>query len=190
MRRLKLQVQISVDGYIAGPGGEMDWMTFDWDDALKNYVQALTDPVDCIVLGRKLAEGFIPYWGSVAANPDAPDFTAGRKFTDTHKVVFTKTLDKSEWANTVLAKGNLADEINGLKSQAGKDIIAYGGATFVSALIQQGLIDEFHLFVNPTAIGSGLAIFNGVNSNPALSLVKATAFDCGIVVLYYEPRRA
>jgi dihydrofolate reductase len=189
MRKLKLQVQMTVDGYIAGPNGEMDFMVWNWDDDLKHYVDNITEPVDCIILGRKLAEGFIPYWARVAANADDPEFAAGKKFTDTHKVVFTKTLRKSEWGNTVLAKGNLVDEITQLKRQAGKDIIAYGGATFVSALIKQGLIDEFHLFINPVAIGNGMTVFKELDSKEDLTLVKATSFDCGIVVLHYEPKR-
>ena len=180
---------MSVDGYIAGPIGEMDWMVWNWDNELNQYVEDITEPVDCIVLGRKLAEGFIPYWATVAANPDDPEFTAGKKFTDTHKVVFTKTLDKSEWDNTVLAKGDLVDEITKLEKQDGKDIIAYGGATFVSALIKQGLIDEFHLFINPTAIGNGMTIFKELDHKQNLTLVKSTSFECGIVVLNYEPKR-
>jgi dihydrofolate reductase len=186
MRKLKLQVQMTVDGYIAGPHSEMDFMVWNWDDELKQYVTEITDPVDTIVLGRKLAEGFIPHWATVAANPDDPQFTAGKKFTDTHKVVFTKTLDKSTWDNTALAKGDLVDEITQLKKQEGQDIIAYGGATFVSALIKQGLINEFHLFINPTAIGNGMTIFKELDTKQNLTLVKATAFDCGIVVLHYE----
>ena len=180
---------MTVDGYVAGPNGEMDWMTFNWDEALKQYVAQLTAPVDSIVLGRKLAEGFIPYWNSVAANPEDPQYVAGKKFTDTPKVVFTQTLDQSAWDNTVLAKGDLAGEINKLKEQKGKDIIAYGGARFVSELIKQGLIDEYHLFINPVAIGKGLTIFNALEQKKDLTLVKATAFDCGIVVLHYEPKR-
>ena len=189
MRNLKLQVQMTVDGYIAGPNGEMDFMVWNWDDELKQYVNEITEPVDCIILGRKLAEGFIPYWASVAANPDDVEFTSGKKFTDTHKVVFTKTLDKSEWDNTVLAKGDLVDEITKLKKQDGNDIIAYGGATFVSALIKHRLIDEFHLFINPTAIGQGMTIFKDLNGKQNLTLVKSRSFDCGIVVLNYELKR-
>ena len=189
MRKVKLQVQMTVDGYIAGPNGEMDFMVFDWDTKLKNYVEELTEPVDCIILGRKLAEGFIPYWANVAASPENPEVAAGKKFTDTPKVVFTKTLDKSIWDNTVLAKGDLTQEINTLKKQTGNDIIAYGGATFVSALIKHQLIDELHLFINPTVIGKGMAIFKEVESLQRLTLVKSTAFECGIVVLHYEPKR-
>jgi dihydrofolate reductase len=189
MRKLKLQVQMTIDGYIAGPNGEMDWMSFNWDDGIKNYVHELTAPVDCIVLGRKLAQGFIPHWAAVAANPDNPEFTGGRKLTDTPKVVFSKTLDQSEWDNTVLAKGDLTAEITKLKNQDGQDIIAYGGATFVSALIKNGLIDEFHLFINPAAIGSGMPIFKELGHNLPMTLIKSTAFDCGIIALHYEPKR-
>jgi dihydrofolate reductase len=183
MRKLKLQVQMSVDGYIAGPNGEMDFLVRNWDNELKKYVAEITEPVDCIVLGRKLAQGFIPHW---ASNPKEE---GADKFNSVPKVVFTKTRDKSKWSNTVLAKGDLVAEITTLKNQVGKDIIAYGGATFVSALIKQGLIDEFHLFINPTAIGNGMTIFKELGSKQHLTLVKSTAFDCGIVVLRYEPKR-
>lgn len=90
-----------VDGYIAGPNDEMDFMVWDWDDELKKYVTEITEPVDCIILGRKLAQGFIPHWASV------PEAEGAEKMNTTAKVVFTKTLDKSEWDNTVLAKETL-----------------------------------------------------------------------------------
>ena len=180
---------MTVDGYIGGPNGEMDWLTFDWDDALKQYVEELTEPMDCIVLGRKLAQGFIPHWATVAATSDSPEATAGKKFTDTPKVVFTKTLDQPEWDNTVLAKGDLVEEINNLKQQPGGDIIAYGGATFVSGLIKHSLIDEYHLFINPVAIGKGMPIFKDLGSKQHLALVNSTSFDCGIVVLKYVLER-
>jgi len=185
MRKLKLQVQITIDGYIAGPNGEMDCMEWNWDDELKHYVDDITKSVDCIILGRKLAEGFIPHWASVAENPDAPEFTAGKKYTDTHKVVFSKTLDKSEWDNTVLAKGDLIDEVNKLKNQDGGDLIVYGGSEFVSSLIKHELIDEFHLFINPVVIGKGMTIFKGLDNKQGFVLETSIAFPCGIVLVRY-----
>jgi dihydrofolate reductase len=184
MRKLKLQVQMTVDGYIAGLNGEMDWTVRDWDAALNHYVAELTTSVDCILLGRKLAQGFIPYWAS------HPQEDGAQTFNSLKKVVFTKTLDRSEWDNTILAKGDLLDEITALKQQPGQDLIAYGGAAFVSTLIQNGLIDEYHLFINPAAIGSGLPIFHDLQDRQALTLVRAISFACGIVILHYVPQRA
>lgn len=186
MRKLKLQVQISVDGFVAGARGEMDWMTFDGDAELGQYVTDITATVDCIVLGRRLAEGFIPHWSAVAADPEHPEFAAGQKFTTTPKVVFTRTHDQSVWANTTLATGDLTEEIVRLKDQAGGDIIAYGGASFVSALIRHDLIDEYHLFVNPVALGTGLSIFAALENPQRFVLEGAQAFPCGIVLLRYR----
>ena len=187
MRKLKLQVQMSVDGFISGPNGEMDWMTFDWDDELKACVTEITTPIDCIVLGRKLAQGFIPHWAAVAANPDRPGILqrAGSSPRQS-KVVFTKTLGRSEWDNTVLATGDLVDEISRLKEQDGNDIIAYGGGTFVSALIKHGLIDELNLFVNPVALGAGMPIFRDLDSRQKFVLETSRAFACGIVLIRYR----
>ena len=96
MRTLKLQMQITVDGFVAGMNGEMDWMVFDWDDEMKNYVNEITKPVDCIILGRKLAQGFIPSWTNVVENhSDSPEYEFAKKMIDCPKVVFTKTLDES-----------------------------------------------------------------------------------------------
>jgi dihydrofolate reductase len=189
MRALKLQMQLSLDGYCAGPKGELDWMVWNWDDALKNYVAALTDPVDCIVMGRNLASGFIPHWAKIAENPDDPEYAFARKIADTPKVVFTRTLEKSDWPNTVLAKGDLAVEINTRKQQDGQDIIAYGGAEFVSSLLKAGLIDELHLFVNPVLLGAGMGIFGNLEGRQNLTLGHSQAFACGIVVLKYVPKK-
>lgn len=188
MRKLKLQVQISVDGFIAGPNGEMDWMVWDWDQQLKDYVTELTDPVDTIVLGRKLAEGFIPTWNSLLDNPEMAAFA--RKMVETPKVVFTKTIKTHEWGYTTLASGDLVEEINAIKNKEGNDIIAYGGSSFVSSLITAGLIDEFHLFINPTAIGKGMPIFATLSQRQQLHLVSTKLFDCGIVVIKYEKKNA
>lgn len=185
-RKLKLQMQLSVNGFVAAPNGEMDWMTWNWTEDIKNYVGNITGSVDTILLGRKMAGGFISHWTSVAASPQNPEYEFAKRMVDYPKVVFTKTLEKSTWANTVLAKGNLADEINKLKNKSGKDIIVYGGATFVSNLIPQKLIDEFHLFINPAAIGTGMSIFSKLGEKQDFKLVKSQAFDCGINLIVYN----
>lgn len=190
MRTLKLQVQMSVDGYIAGPNGEMDWLVWNWDNKLKGYVNELTESVDTILLGRKMTEGFISYWTDVMSKPDDPWYAFAKKMIETPKFVFTKTLNKSEWVNTEIATGDLAKEINELKSQNGKNIIVYGGSSFDSSLIREGLIDEYHLFVNPAAIGNGMTIFKDLNKIQKFTLVRSIAFDCGIVLLHYDSKKA
>jgi dihydrofolate reductase len=99
--------------------------------------------------------------------------------------VFSRTLHQSEWAHTEWAADPLVDRVTSLKKQQGRDIIAYGGARFVSALIAHGLIDEFHLFVNPTALGSGMAIFESLHSYQKMSLEFSKSFSCGVVVNQY-----
>lgn len=188
MRKLKLQVQMSVDGFIAGPQGEMDFMAWNWDDALKQYVEDLTESVDGIVMGRKLAEGFIPYWAQVASDPQHEEFEAGKTFAGMPKVVFSRTLKESPWENARIAQRELTAEIRALKEQPGEDIIAYGGAEFVSSLIQEGLVDDFHLFVNPVAIGQGMPIFQALDRKQGFTLREARSFTCGIVVLHYGRR--
>jgi dihydrofolate reductase len=192
MRKLLLQVQMSVDGYMADKNGNTDWMVWNWgdewnwDDELRKYHNNLTASVDCILLSRKMAEeGFIHHWAMMAEKHDNPQFGFAKKITEAQKVVFTKTLNQSEWEHTVLAKGDLLEEVITLKKTPGRNIIAYGGATFASSLITSGLVDEFHLIMNPSALGSGLSLFNERRSPLNLSLMSSTSYTCGIVVLTY-----
>jgi dihydrofolate reductase len=187
MRKLILQMQMTIDGFVAGPNGELDWMIWEWDDDIKKYVNELTDSVDTILLGRKMTEGFISYWSSVVKNPEEPEYEFGKKMIDTPKVVFSKTLDKISWVNTRLASGDLSEEVNRLKKQPGKDIMVYGGASFVSALINNDLIDHYHLFINPVAIGKGLTIFGKLIDKRNMIQVHVEVFPCGIVVHHYKP---
>jgi dihydrofolate reductase len=185
MRAFKLQVQTSVDGYMAGPNGEMDWLSTSWTDDVGAYINVLTESVDCIVLGRKLAEGFIPHW---AARPDYEPDTAIDMRNNTPTIVISNTLVASPWENTVVASGDVVQTIKELKAQPGGDIIAYGGGTLVAALIDNELIDEIHLFVNPIAIGSGMPVFGHPDTYRRFRLVGAQPFDCGIGALHYAPQ--
>ena len=185
MRKLKLQVQMSIDGFMAGPEGEMDWLEWDWDDGLKKYVTEITEPVDCILLGRKLAQGFIDTWAKLAEDQGST-VDGAIKMNETSKIVFTKTIFKAEWERTKLEAGDIVEEVTKLKNSEGGDLIAYGGGTFVRTLIEAGLIDELHLFVNPTALGNGMPIFGEFHK---MRMLNSKQFDCGIIVLCYEPKR-
>lgn len=186
MRKLKLQVQISIDGFICGPNGEMDWLVMNWGADIKAYVDMITEPVDTILLGRNLAQGFIPHWAGVASDESNPEQSAGRKYSLTPKIVFSKTLKSSPWENAVIANGDLVEEVTAVKKRRGGDVIAYGGSTFVSSLLKANLIDELHLFVNPTVLGRGMPIFNEVRQNQKYKLDTVKTFECGIVMLHYN----
>lgn len=183
MRKLKLQTQMTLDGYMGGPDGEMDWMTVPWSDDLNDYAAELTRSMDTIVMGRKLAEGFIPYW---ADGPESEPQEAIDAMNETPKVVISRTLDSSPWENATV-ESDLAAAVERLKSEQGEDVIAYGGSTLVQSLLAEDLVDELHLFVNPAAIGAGLPLFP--DSGTALRYRPATAqlFECGITVLRMEP---
>ncbi|MCO6010243.1 dihydrofolate reductase family protein [Actinoallomurus purpureus] len=109
---------------------------------------------------------------------------------DTPKVVISNTLTESPWKNAVVAGGDLTETVARLKSQPGGDMIAYGGGTLVASLIAKGLLDELHLFVNPTAIGTGMPVFPDLGAHHRLRLVAAEPFSCGITVLHFEPKRS
>lgn len=185
MRRLKLQMQLSVDGFAGTPEGGMDWMTWNWDEELKKYVGALTDPIDTVLLGRKMAEGFIPYWKEAAANASFPEPAVARKFADVPKVVFSRTLSRSPWEGTELFPDASVEAINALKQREGGDLMVYGGAGFVGHLLELGVIDDYYFFINPTALGRGLPIFNQLSQRRSFTLREARGFSCGIVCLHY-----
>jgi dihydrofolate reductase len=186
MRKLKLQMQMSIDGFVStGPNDEQKWVTWALEE-IYNDVLELSDSTDTIIIGRKLAVDYIPYWQDVLTKPDDPMYVFAQRIVAAKKIIFTKTLNKPEWDNTELAKGNLVEEIKKLKSQEGKDIIVYGGTSFVAALIKEGLIDELNLFLNPVAIGKGESIFTSLGQFQNMKLKKTIAYKSGIVLLQYE----
>jgi dihydrofolate reductase len=194
MRKLKLQVQITVDGFVGGPDGDLDWRTWDWDDKLKAFAYPLRDLSDTILLGRKMAETFIPHFEETvntlkAHNGDKAldeKFDYAARMVTMPKIVFSKTMKTFPGRNVSVENGDLVTAVKNLKSKPGKDMIVYGGASFVSSLIKDGLIDEFNIFVNPVLINKGLRIFDLLEHRQKLSPVSATAYACGISVLVFN----
>ena len=186
MRKLHLQMQMSVDGFVStGSNDEQKWVTWAWAE-IRHYVLDLAGSADTGIIGRKLAGDYIPYWLYTFAKPEDPMYEVAKIKATQKKIVFTKTLETSEWQNTELAKGNLVEEVIKLKSQSGKNIVVYGGSSFVSALLKERLIDEFHFFVNPIALSRGISVFSQLEAWQALRLKKVIPFDSGIVLLNYE----
>src|SRR6266581_1097810 len=185
MRNLKLQMQITVDGFVAGPEGQLDWMRREMDEKLLSFINQLTNSSDTILLGRKMTEGFIKYWEQVITQPNSPEYSFGQKMVTIPKVVFSKTVTRVDGQNVRVENGPVVEAVNRLKGQGGKDIIVYGGATFVSSLIENKLIDELNLFINPVGIGKGRQVFA---SRTPLKLEASTAYASGIVVNTYKPQ--
>jgi dihydrofolate reductase len=183
-------MQMTLDGFVCGASGEMDWMLYDYDEVLKNYLLDLINSTDTILLGRKTGEGMAVYWPTVASNPESndEDFFMAEKLSGTPKIVFSKTVSDINWTNVTVCS-NIIEEVKELKRQAGNDILIYGGASIAASFIKENLVDEYHLFVNPVAIGKGKPIFNELDDMLKLKLVKATTSSVGITVLFYEPEK-
>lgn len=184
MRKLKLQMNISLDGFVGDSKGKLDWMLPEVDKKQIKLLHNLTKSVDTIILGRIMATEAVPYWESVARTK-AKDEEAvyADFFVRIPKIIFSKTLKIFEGQNISIEKGNLKKSIMELKSKKGKDIIVYGGAKFVTSLIEQKLIDELNLFVHPVAIGNGLPIFSKKSN---FELIKSESYSNGIILHQYQ----
>ena len=176
MGKLKLQM-----------GGE----NFAADDEVIDFCLENLGNVGSIVLGRTTAEGFIPHWAKVARepiDPADPDSRLGKPLTDIPKIVFSRELTTSKWDNATIVNGDLEKEIQALKNNDSKDMIVYGGYSFVSSLIQHGLVDEFYFLVNPETIVNGEPLFKSLNSNLALRFEQCRPFKCGTLLLRYRKK--
>ncbi len=192
MRKLKLQIQVTLDGFAAGPNGENDWVFLPGKpnpEALQQVIgfgAEVASNCDTLLLGRKLAaSGFCQYWEDVADNqPNNPWHPLAQLIADHRKIAFSNTETSLPGRNLEVENGDLATVVQLLKSQPGKDILVYGGVNFVSSLISLNLIDEYYIVVNPIAIGSGLSIFK---ERKVLELESSVAFKNGKVVNKYVP---
>ncbi|TMU55557.1 dihydrofolate reductase family protein [Flagellimonas algicola] len=188
MRKLKLQMQVSLDGFNStGLNDEQQWVTWAWDE-IKQYVLEIANSADTEIIGRKLAVDYIPYWLHTLTKPNDPMYELAKIKAKQKKIVFSRTLKKLELENTILEKGNLREQVTKMKNQNGKDIVVYGGSSFVSNLIEESLIDEFHLFVNPIALGRGIPIFNKLDDWQQFKLIRSISFKSGIVLLHYKTK--
>ena len=186
MRKLKLQMQMTIDGFVAGPNGEQDWVWLSPPDPTGfQKIFELAETSDTLLLGRKMTREFIDHWENVADNlPDNPTNALAKLIVDMRKIAFSKTETDITGRNLEVENGDLVSRVEALKKESGKDILVYGGADFVSSLIDQDLIDEYYIIVNPVAIGKGLPVFNG---RKVLKLESSLALNSGKVLNKYLP---
>lgn len=194
MRKLIAALQISVDGFIEGPNGELDWAMAEDDETWKDVFEML-ESVDMCILGRVMYPDYEQYWLAVLANPTGNlplsgkpattnETTYARWANQTPHIVLSTTLGKVEWETTRIVRD--LEEIRKIKQQPGKNIYAVGGATLVSGLMNAGLVDELRLMVNPVVLGRGKGLFKDVEERHALTLVRAKPLKSGKVSLTYS----
>jgi dihydrofolate reductase len=186
MRRMIAALNVSLEGFIEGPRGELEWAADDDDESFR-FMFEMLDTVDTVVLGRVMYPAYEDYWLSVLAKPTSStknDLAYARFADATPHVVLSRTLEQVRWKTTRIARD--IDEIRNLKQQRGKDIYVAGGATLVSSLMNHGLLDEVRLVVNPLILGGGKPLFKDVKERHRLTLRDATPFRSGRVALRYR----
>jgi len=180
MRRVVVQMGVTVDGYVAGPGGEGDWRLPPEHPDVREWKLASLRQVGTHIMGRVTYEQMAGHW------PTATDEYAGF-MNKLPKVAFSATLPEAGWPGTRIARGDLTAEIAALKSESGGDIMAHGGAAFVQALSRHGLVDEYRMVILPVALGGGLPLFRDLPRPLRLDLSEARSFSDGTAIHVYQP---
>jgi len=189
MRGIVLLEHVSLDGYVAGPNGEMDWIRF--DDELVEDVERLTADADAAIFGRVTYQLMEGYWPTAAESPSATkhDIDHSRWVNNAPKYVFSRTLQNAPWGkwnNVRLVRDNFAEELRDLKQQPGKNLLMIGSAGLAQAFMRLGLIDDYRINVNPVVLGGGKPLFHDTGAKINLKLVESRRFKSGVVGLHYE----
>jgi dihydrofolate reductase len=185
MRKLIYSMGVSLDGFIAGPAGEIDWSAP--DEELHRFHNDQARELGAHLCGRRLYEVML-FWETADRQPSTPEHILeyARIWQGTPKVVFSRTLDTVE-GNVRLVKENAAEEVARLKEQPGEPL-AVGGAGLASSLMKHGLVDEYRLFVSPVVLGSGTPFFPALDERIGLELVETRTFGARVVYLRYRAR--
>jgi dihydrofolate reductase len=185
MRKIIAALQTSVDGFIEGPNGELDWAMAEDEEAWREMDETLSS-IDTFILGRGMYPEYEQYWLALLANPTGTknENAYARRADKIPHIVLSKTLDKVAWKTTRIVRD--VEEIRKMKQQPGKDMLTFGGATLVSSLMNLGLIDELRLMVNPLILGGGKALFKDVKEQHGLKLIQAKQLKSGKVSLIYS----
>jgi len=192
MRKVILSMQMSLDGFAAGPNDEMDWLPpFQDQEAWRDIHEAMwaeLRTVDTLLLGRVTYQIWEKYWPAAATNPASTpnDIKFSRYADETQKIVFSRTLDSIDWRNTRLIQKDIPPEIAKLKQQPGKNMVVAGGPGLAQTFMRLGLIDEYGVTVHPVLLGKGKPLFKDLSERINLRLVDTRRFGSGAAHLRYE----
>lgn len=183
MRRLIYSMGVSLDGYIAGPDGEIDWSAP--DEELHRFHNQQTWETGLLLLGRRLYQTMLP-WETNDESQWSSDHELefARIWKGMQKVVFSRTLDEVE-GGARLVKDNAVEEVIALKEQEGEDL-SVGGAGLAATFIERGLVDEYRLFVSPVVVGGGTPYFPNLDQRIQLDLIESRTFGNRVVYLRFQ----
>lgn len=179
MRQLILHMQCSIDGFVGGPDGDLQWIFPDFDQAYQQWTVTKLWQAGAHLMGRKTYSDMAAYWPTSTEPYAAP-------MNEIPKLVFSKTLKEASWADTEIVSGDLETEIARRKELPGKDLLAHGGAQFAQSLVKTDLIDEYRLIVHPVALGRGLRLFPELRAPLRLQRVEAISLGAGLVAKVYR----
>jgi dihydrofolate reductase len=183
MRKIRLYINVTLDGYVAGPNGELDWLFRTMNAAQQAWTTAFLREVDTILIGHATYLEQAAFWPSQTGEMAT--------LMNSHtKIVFSSRLPTLEWNNSRLASADMAQEIAQLKREPGRDIYVTGGARLAQSLSQRGLIDEYNLTIHPLVLGSGMPLFQEPSEEIALTLVNTIPFETGAIQLIYQKASA
>ena len=185
MRKIISFMHISLDGFVAGPNGEMNWIKV--DEEIFDHVGKLIGPGDTALYGRVTYQMMESYWPTAADKPTASkhDIEHSKWYAKVHKLVLSKTMKEAGLNNTTIISDNISENINEIKKQDGPDILLFGSPTAAHSLMQLDLIDGYVLFVNPIILGQGIPLFTGMNDKIKLKLIATRPFTSGVTELNY-----
>jgi len=192
MRKVIVSMNITLDGFIAGPDDELDWHFNYWDDEMTRCFSEQLSETDTIILGRVTYSAMAGFWSLKSKDLSMPreDLAFAEMMNSHTKVVFTKTLTQPAWHNSHFIKDSLKKTVLTLKRQPGKHMIVYGSGLLVSSLMKLGLVDEYILWLHPVLLGRGISFFKKQGHPPDLKLLRTRTFNSGVVALYYKTGHA
>lgn len=190
MRNLISFMHISLDGYVAGPNGEMHWINI--NPEIFDHVEKRIGETDTALYGRITFDMMEGYWPTAADKPNASthDINHSRWYKQAHKLVMSRSMQGMDRSDVTIINEQLADHIGKIKAQDGNEILVFGSPSATHALIQAGLIDGYWLFVNPVILGKGIPLFDGSQGETKLELIGSRSFACGVNELNYIAKKA